>query len=58
MRCILFIALRFKERDLERSHGEQYRAHRRRAGLLLPVPRLKKLGQTPAVPDANPFPIR
>ncbi len=29
----ILIALRFEERDLERYHGEPYRAYRRRAGL-------------------------
>jgi protein-S-isoprenylcysteine O-methyltransferase Ste14 len=38
----ILIALQFEERDLERSHGEQYRAYRRSAGLLLPLPRFRK----------------
>jgi protein-S-isoprenylcysteine O-methyltransferase Ste14 len=54
----ILIALQFEERDLERSYGEQYRAYRRRAGLLLPLPRLKKMWQTPAGPDADQFPTR
>ena len=54
----ILIALQFDERDLERYYGEQYRAYRRRAGLLLPLSRLKKLGQTTAGPDADQFPIR
>jgi len=54
----ILVALQFEERDLERSHGERYRAYRRRAGLLLPLPRLKNRGQTPAGPDADRFPIR
>jgi methanethiol S-methyltransferase len=37
----ILVALQFEERDLEQSHGEQYRAYRRQAGLLLPFPRLK-----------------
>ncbi len=49
----ILIALQFEERDLERSHGEQYRAYRRRAGLLLPLPRLKNRRRTPAGPDAD-----
>jgi methanethiol S-methyltransferase len=54
----ILIALQFEERDLERYYGEQYRTDRRSPGLLLPLSRLKKLGQTPARPDADQFPIR
>jgi methanethiol S-methyltransferase len=54
----ILIALRFEERDLESSHGERYRAYRRQAGMLLPLPRSKKLGHTPAGPGADRFPIR
>jgi methanethiol S-methyltransferase len=32
----ILIALQFEERDLELFHGEQYRAYRQRAGMLLP----------------------
>ena len=53
----ILIALQFEERDLERSHGEQYRAYRRRTGLLLPFPRIKKREQDPAGSDADQFPI-
>jgi protein-S-isoprenylcysteine O-methyltransferase Ste14 len=35
----ILIALQLEERDLVASHGEQYRAYQRRAGMLLPVPR-------------------
>jgi protein-S-isoprenylcysteine O-methyltransferase Ste14 len=38
----ILIALQFEERDLERSHGERYRAYRRQVGLLLPLPRSRK----------------
>ena len=54
----VLIALQFEERDLERFHGEQYRAYRRRAGLLLPLPRLKEPGHTPVESDAHQFPFR
>jgi methanethiol S-methyltransferase len=54
----ILIALQFEEQDLERYYGERYRAYRRRAGLLLPLSRPRKLGQTPAGPDADQFPIR
>ena len=54
----ILIALQFDERDLERYYGEQYRAYRRRVGLLLSLSRLKTLGQTSAGSDADQFPIR
>jgi protein-S-isoprenylcysteine O-methyltransferase Ste14 len=54
----ILVALQFEERDLERFHGERYRAYRRQAGMLLPLPRLKKSGQTLAGPDADQLPIR
>jgi hypothetical protein len=54
----ILIVLQFEERDLEQYYSEQYRTYRRRVGLLLPLPRLKKLRQTPAGPDADQFPIR
>jgi protein-S-isoprenylcysteine O-methyltransferase Ste14 len=38
----ILVGLRFEERDLERFHGERYRAYRQQAGMLLPLPRLKK----------------
>jgi protein-S-isoprenylcysteine O-methyltransferase Ste14 len=38
----ILIALRFEERDLERFHGERYRAYRQQASMLLPLPRLRK----------------
>jgi protein-S-isoprenylcysteine O-methyltransferase Ste14 len=34
----ILIALQFEERDLERLHGDQYRAYRRMAGMLVPLP--------------------
>jgi protein-S-isoprenylcysteine O-methyltransferase Ste14 len=58
MTAYILIALQFEERDLERFHGERYRAYRRRVGMLLPLPRFGKPGQTPAGPDAEQFPIR
>ena len=38
----ILVALQFEERDLERFHGERYRAYQQRAGMLLPLPRFKK----------------
>jgi protein-S-isoprenylcysteine O-methyltransferase Ste14 len=38
----ILIALRLEERDLVAFHGEQYRAYRRQAGLLLPRPRFPR----------------
>jgi protein-S-isoprenylcysteine O-methyltransferase Ste14 len=35
----ILIALQLEERDLLSFHGEQYRAYRKRAGMLLPLPR-------------------
>jgi len=49
----ILIALQLEEGDLERYHGDRYRAYRRTAGLLLPLPRLRNLGQTPAARDAD-----
>ena len=36
----IFIALQLEERELAAFHGEQYRADRKQAGMLLPLPRL------------------
>ena len=41
----IHIASQFEERHLKRSHGEHYRPYQRRAGRLLPLPRLKKCGK-------------
>jgi protein-S-isoprenylcysteine O-methyltransferase Ste14 len=38
MTAYILIALQFEERDLERLYGEQYRAYRRTAGMLVPLP--------------------
>jgi protein-S-isoprenylcysteine O-methyltransferase Ste14 len=38
----ILIALQLEERDLVSFHGAQYRAYRKRAGMLLPVPRFPK----------------
>jgi protein-S-isoprenylcysteine O-methyltransferase Ste14 len=38
----ILIALQLEERDLVCFHGEQYRAYRKQAGLLLPRPRSPK----------------
>jgi protein-S-isoprenylcysteine O-methyltransferase Ste14 len=38
----ILIALQLEERDLEGFHGERYRAYRNQAGMLLPLPRLRK----------------
>jgi methanethiol S-methyltransferase len=35
----ILIALQLEERDLVAFHGEQYRAYRKQAGMLLPLPR-------------------
>ena len=35
----ILIALQLEERDLLSLHGEQYRAYRKQAGMLLPLPR-------------------
>jgi protein-S-isoprenylcysteine O-methyltransferase Ste14 len=42
MTTYILVALRLEERDLEKSHGERYRSYRREAGMLLPIPRLRK----------------
>jgi protein-S-isoprenylcysteine O-methyltransferase Ste14 len=38
----ILIALRFEERDLVSFHGEQYRAYRKKAGMLLPYLRFPR----------------
>jgi protein-S-isoprenylcysteine O-methyltransferase Ste14 len=38
----ILIALQLEERDLVAFHGEQYRAYREQAGMLLPLPRLPR----------------
>lgn len=38
----ILIALQLEERDLHSFHGEQYRAYRKQAGMLLPLPRFPK----------------
>lgn len=38
----ILIALQLEERDLLSFHGEQYRAYRKQAGMLLPLPRFPK----------------
>jgi protein-S-isoprenylcysteine O-methyltransferase Ste14 len=36
----VLVALRLEERDLVAFHGDNYRAYRKQAGMLLPLPRL------------------
>jgi protein-S-isoprenylcysteine O-methyltransferase Ste14 len=38
----ILIALQFEERDMVSFYGEQYQAYRKRAGMLLPLPRFRK----------------
>jgi methanethiol S-methyltransferase len=54
----ILIALQFEERDLERVLGDRYRAYRRQAGMLLPLPRLKESRRPSRNSDADRFPIR
>ncbi len=42
----ILIALRLEERDLVGFHGERYRAYRKQAGMLLPLPRFPKSSPT------------
>jgi methanethiol S-methyltransferase len=37
----ILIALQLEERDLVSFHGEQYRAYRKQASMLVPLPRLR-----------------
>jgi protein-S-isoprenylcysteine O-methyltransferase Ste14 len=41
----ILIALQLEERDLVGFHGEQYRAYRKQAGMLFPLPRFPKSSQ-------------
>jgi protein-S-isoprenylcysteine O-methyltransferase Ste14 len=38
----IFVALQFEERDLVDYHGDQYRAYRKQAGMLVPLARFSK----------------
>ena len=42
----ILIALQLEERDLVGYHGDQYRAYRMQAGMLLPLPRFSKSSRT------------
>jgi protein-S-isoprenylcysteine O-methyltransferase Ste14 len=42
----IVIALQLEERDLVGHHGDQYRAYRKQAGMLLPLPRFRKSSRT------------
>jgi protein-S-isoprenylcysteine O-methyltransferase Ste14 len=42
----ILIALQLEERDLVGYHGDQYRAYRMQAGMLLPLPRFSKPSRT------------
>ncbi len=46
----ILIALPLEERDLVGLHGEPYRAYRKQAGMLLPLPRVPKSSGRPPVP--------
>jgi protein-S-isoprenylcysteine O-methyltransferase Ste14 len=43
----ILIALQLEERDLVGYHGDQYRAYRKQAGMLLPLPRFPRSSPRP-----------
>jgi methanethiol S-methyltransferase len=47
----ILIAIQLEERDLIQLFGDQYRRYRRDVGMLIPLPRRRKLAERPSSPE-------